>query len=161
MATLRNKRKLAAITREAEEEHPKTASHETRAFVELTRNISHRFLRKLKAESLKNCHRSPAGESSEFWVLCLNKLDEFLLTHRYGRTPEPFREHYGTQMWKTRNEMRIVPRMIFILKWEPPSISPVIQMTQTQTRLVTHTVEVVGSISNVYCSKNENCLCEQ
>ena len=27
--------------------------------------------------------------------------------------------------------------MILILKWDPPSISPVIQMTQTQTRLLT------------------------
>ena len=33
--------------------------------------------------------------------------------------------------------MKVVPRTIFIVKWDPPSISPVIQMTQTQTFLLT------------------------
>ena len=33
--------------------------------------------------------------------------------------------------------MRIVPRMILILKWDPPTVSPVIHLIQTQTRLLT------------------------
>ena len=33
--------------------------------------------------------------------------------------------------------MRIVPRMILILKWDPPSVSPVIQLIQTQKRHLT------------------------
>ena len=33
--------------------------------------------------------------------------------------------------------MRIVPRMILILKGHPPSVSPVIQLIQAQTRLLT------------------------
>ena len=37
--------------------------------------------------------------------------------------------------------MRIVPRMILILKWDPPSVSPVIQLIQTQTRLLTTMLE--------------------
>ena len=55
-----------------------TASHETRPFLELTRNISHKFLRRLKAESLKNCPRSSARQSPAF-LGALSNLDEFFL----------------------------------------------------------------------------------
>ena len=57
----------------------------------------------------------------------------------HGHTPEPFRENLGTQMQKTRSQMEIVPRMILILKWDPLSVSPIIQLSQTQTRLLTET----------------------
>ena len=67
-----------------------------------------------------------------FWVLCLI----FSWSHRYGHTPDLFREHHGTQTWKTRNQMSIVPTMILTLIWQLPSISPVIQTIQTQLRLL-------------------------
>ena len=88
--------------------------HETRPFLELTRTISQKLLRRLKAESLENCSRSSAGQSPAFWVLCLSWTN-FSWTHRYGRTPEPFREHSETLTWKTRERMR-TPRVILILK---------------------------------------------
>ena len=70
-----------------------TASHETRPFLQLTRKISHKFLRRLKAESLKNCPKSSAGQSHAFWVL--SKLDEFLLNPQIltlsGTVPGTFR----------------------------------------------------------------------
>ena len=47
------------------------ASHETRPFLELTKNLSHKFLRKFKAESLKDCPKSSVGQSPAFWVLSL------------------------------------------------------------------------------------------
>ena len=50
---MRKKRKLAAVTTERQEEHLGTASHETRPFLELTRNISHSFPKRLKAKSVK------------------------------------------------------------------------------------------------------------
>ena len=75
-------------------------------------------------------------ESAAFWLLCLNET-KFCWTHRYGRTPEHTREYSGTQTWKTKNQTRIVLRINLILKWEPPSVNRVIQMTQTETRLST------------------------
>ena len=39
-------------------------------------------------------------------------------------------------MRRARNQMAIVLRMIFILKWDLPSISPIIQLFQTETRLL-------------------------
>ena len=40
----------------------------------------------------------------------------FSRTNRYKRIPKPFREHSGTQTWKTRERMRTTPRVILILK---------------------------------------------
>ena len=52
-----------------------TASHETRPFLELLRNMSHRFLRRLKTESIENFPRSSAGQTPAFWVLDLNETN--------------------------------------------------------------------------------------
>ena len=49
-----------------------TASHGTRPFLELLRITSHRFLRRLKAGSLKKCPRSSPRQSPLSWELCLN-----------------------------------------------------------------------------------------
>ena len=38
--------------------------------------------------------------------------------------------------------MRKTPRVILILKWGPPFVNPVIQLTQTQTRLLTNAFSV-------------------
>ena len=62
----------------------------------------------MKAELLKTDPRVQRAESRILGVL--PKLGEFLLNPRMGRTPEPFRKHSGTQTWKTRNQMRIVPQ---------------------------------------------------
>ena len=64
-------------------------------------------------------------------------LTNFSWTQRYEYSPELFRENSGTQTWKTSYQMRMVPRMILILKWDPPSISPIFQMIETQMRLPT------------------------
>ena len=55
----------------------------------------------------------------------------------YGHTAEPFREHPGTQTWKTKNQMGIIHRMILVLKWDPPSLSPITHLIQNQKRLFT------------------------
>ena len=115
MSTLRNKRKLAAAAGETPEKILRTASHETRPFLEITRNILQTFLERLKAELPKNGPKSSVGQSPAFWVLWINQTN-FSWTHRYERTPEPFREHSGTQTWKTRERMRTTPRKNLILK---------------------------------------------
>ena len=73
------------------------------------------------------------------------KLDELFLnpqirTHS-GTVPGTFRNTYVG----TRNQMRIVSRMILILKWEPPCVKPIIQFTQTQTKLFT----AIQKLSNI------------
>ena len=40
----------------------------------------------------------------------------FSRSNRYKRIPKPFREHSGTQTWKTRERMRTTPRVTLILK---------------------------------------------
>ena len=55
-----------------------TPSHETRPFLELTRNISHEFPRRIKAESIKTV---PGAQQDKVLILgALSKLDEFRLS---------------------------------------------------------------------------------
>ena len=112
-----------------------TASHETRPFLELPRNISRKFLRRLKAESLKNCPRSSA--ETRIWGV-LSKLDE----HRYGRTPEPFREHCGTQTWKTRERLRTTSRVNLVLK--QASSAPRLHITLARKMAMRYIVKEVN-----------------
>ena len=67
----------------------------------------------------------------------LSQLDGFFLNPqlltRSGIVPGTFRN----KTWKTRNQMRIVAKMILILEWDPPFLSPVLQLMQTQTRFRT------------------------
>ena len=138
MATLRNKRKLAAVTRETQEEHPRNGQSRNTSvprnneeyIAQVSEEIEGRVTRKLSHEFSRTESRILGA---------LSKLDEFLLNPQIRTFSEPFREHSGTQTWKTRNQMRIVLRMILILKWDPPHVNPVIQLTQTQTRHLTHT----------------------
>ena len=71
-----------------------TASHETHPFLELTRNISHRFLRRLKTESPKKLSEEFSRTESRLSG-ALSKLDEFLLNlkiwTRSGTVPGTFR----------------------------------------------------------------------
>ena len=79
------------------------ASHETRPLLELTRNMSYKFLRRLSAESLKNSQEFNRTESRILGAL--SQLVEFLLnpqirTHS-GTVPGTFRntnvENQGTK----------------------------------------------------------------
>ena len=136
MATLRNKRKLAAVTRETQKERSRNGQSRNTSvprnkeeyITQVSEEIEDRNIKKLTQEFSRTESRISGA---------LSKLDEFLLnpqirTHS-GTVPGTF----GTQTWKTRNQMKIVPWMILILKWDPPSVSPVIQLIQTQTRLLT------------------------
>ena len=115
MATLGNKRKLAAVTRETQEEHPRNDQSRNTSVPRIIEEYITYVSEEIEGRSLENYPRSSAGQSPAFWVLCVNQTN-FFWTHRYGRTPEPFREHSGTQTWKTRERMRTTPRVILILK---------------------------------------------
>ena len=133
MATLRSKRKLAAVTTETQEEHPSNGQSRNTADPRINEEYITQISEEIESRVTKRL--SQEFSRTESCILgALFKLDEFLLnpqirTHS-GTVP-------GTQTWKTKNQMSIVPRMILMLKWEPPSIRPVIQMTQNQTRLLT------------------------
>ena len=127
MATLSNKRKLAAVTRETQEEHPRNGQSPNTSVTRINEEYITQVSEEIEGRVTEKLSEEFSRTESRI-LGALSKLDEFLLnpqvlTHS-GAVP-------GTQTWKTRNQMRIVHRMILILKWDPPSISPVIQMHQT------------------------------
>ena len=94
MATLRNKRKLAAVTRETQEEHPRNGQSRNTSvprineeyITQLSEEIEGRVSKKLSLEFSR----------TEFRILgALSKLDEFLLnqqiTTHSGTVAETFR----------------------------------------------------------------------
>ena len=112
MATLRNKRKLAAVTRETQEEHPRNGQSRNTSvprineeyITQVSEEIEGRVTRKLSQEFSRTESRILGA---------LSKLDRFLLNPQ-------IRTHSGTvpgiQTWKTRERMRTTPRVILILK---------------------------------------------
>ena len=94
MATLRNKRKLAAVSRDLQK--LRTASHRTHPFPELPRSTSRRFLRRLRAGLIKNCPRNSTGQSRILGAF--SKLVEFLINPQVrtfsGTVPGTFRNSY-------------------------------------------------------------------
>ena len=129
MATLRNKRKLVAVTRETQEENPRNGQSRNTSvprineeyITQVSEEIEGRVTKKLSQEFSRTESRN---------LGTLSKLDENLLNQQ-------IRTHPGTQTLKTRERMRTNPRVILILKWDPPFANPVIQLTQTQARLMT------------------------
>ena len=71
MATLGNKRKLAAISRETPENTRNSQSRKANDSEMAEQYIFH-FLMKSKGEWLKNSQRSSVGQSLVSWVLCQN-----------------------------------------------------------------------------------------
>ena len=137
MATLRNKWKLAAVTRETQEEHPRNGQSRNMAFprineeyiTQVSEEIENRVTKKLSQEFSRTESRILGA---------LSKLDEFLLNQQ-------IRTHSGTQMWKTRERMRTTPRVILILK--QASSAAILQKTLAQKLHVTE--------SHPLFSKNE------
>ena len=136
MATLRNKRKLAAVTRETQEENPRNGQSRNTSVP----RINEEFITQVSEEIEGRVTKKLSQEFSrtESRIFCaLSKLDEFLLNPQIGTHSGTVPGHSGTQMWKTKERMRTTPRVILILKWDPPFVNTVIHLTQTQTRLLT------------------------
>ena len=139
MAKLRNKRKLAVVAGETQQAHHWKGQRLNTSVP----GCNNEYITQKFEEIGDRVARKTSREFSEtkshifcFYVVCLTSTN-ISSTHRYGQTAEPFREHSGTQSWKTRRQMGIFPRMIFIVTWDPPSITPVIHLIQTQTRRLT------------------------
>ncbi len=130
MATLKNKRKLSAFTTETQEEHPRNGQSRNTSVPRINEEYITQVFEEIEGRVTQKL--SPEFSRTECCILgALSKLDEFLLNPQV-------RTRSGTQTWKTRNQMRIVPTVILFLKWDPPSISYVIQLIQTQKRLLTN-----------------------
>ena len=114
---MRYKRKLAAVNMENHEENPRNciARRGTQIFRESKKTILLRCQKRLKEEWQRSCCRSLAQWRVAFKALFPN-LTSFFWTHKFGLTPEQLWRHPWTQVVKTRNQIRIVPRMILVLK---------------------------------------------
>ena len=88
MATLRNKRKLAAVSRETPENKRNNQSQNT-----LNAETAEDYITQVSEEteggSLKTFPRKLAGRSHAFCVLYLDLMN-FFWTRKYGLIPEPF-----------------------------------------------------------------------
>ena len=127
MATLRNQRKLAAVARETQKEHSRNGQSRDTSVprinqehtTQLSEEIEGKFTKKLSQELTRTESRILGA---------LSKLDKFLFNPQIrphsGTVPEAFR---NTNV-ESQEPMRIVPRMILVLKWDPPSVSPIIQL---------------------------------
>ena len=103
MATLRNKRKLAAVTRETQEEHPRNGHSRNTTVPRINEEYITQVSEQIEGRVTKKL--SQEFRSTESRILgALSKLDEFLLnpqirTHS-GTVPGTFRntdvEHQGT-----------------------------------------------------------------
>ena len=136
MAAFRNKRKLATVTRETHEEHPRNGQSRNTSVPRLneeyitqaSEEIGDRGSEKLSQEFRRTESRILGA---------LSKLDEFLLnphirTHS-GTVPGIFRNKNLENQEPNEDRSQDDPHPGV----GSPSISPVIQMTQTQTRLLT------------------------
>ena len=108
MATLRNRRKLAAVSRETPEKTRNSQSQNTLEPDMAQENTSQVFeeIERRVTEKL-----SEEFSRTESRILsALSKLDKFLLKpHMFRLVPWPFREHPGTATQKTGNPQGIVP----------------------------------------------------
>ena len=112
MATLKNKRKLAAVTRETQEEHPRNGQSRNTSvprineeyITQVSEEIENRVTKKLSQEFGR----------TESRIFCdLSKLDEFLLnpqirTHS-GTVPGTFRNTNVENQWTNEDDSQSDP----------------------------------------------------
>ena len=136
MATLRNKRKLAAVTRETQEENPRNGQSRNTSVPRINEEYITQVSDEIEGRVTKKLSQEFNRTESRI-LATLSKLDEFLLNQQIrthsGTVPGTFR---NTNV-ENRERMRTNPRVILILKWDPPFANPVIPLTQTQARLMT------------------------
>ena len=95
MATLRNKRKLAAVTKETQEEHPRNGQSRNTSVPRINDEYITQVSEEIEGRVTKKL--SPEFSSTESRILvALSKLDEFLLNPQ-------IRTHSGTVPGTIRN----------------------------------------------------------
>ena len=112
MTTLRKKRKLAAVASETQEEYPENGQSR----ITSVPRINEDYITQVSEEIQGRVTKKLSQEFNRTESRIFGALSKFLLNPQVGHNPEPFTEHPGTQAWKTRNQTKIVPRMILVLK---------------------------------------------
>ena len=132
MATLRNNQKLAAVSRDTQEEHPRNGQSRNTSvprnneeyIMQVSEEIEGRATKKLTQEFIKTESRILGA---------LSKLDNFLLNPLLrtlsGTVPETSRNTDVENQEPTGDRSR--------MKWSSPSVSLVIQLTRTPKRPLT------------------------
>ena len=95
MATLRNKRKLAAVTRETQEEHPRNSQSRNTSVPRINEEYITQVSEQIEGRVTKKLSQEFIWTESRIWG-ALSKLDEFLLNQQ-------IRTHSGTVPGKVRN----------------------------------------------------------
>ena len=87
----------------------------TRMFLEYKKTLLLRCQKRLSVEWQRSDFKCLPERIIAFWALSPS-LTSFFWTNKFGFTSDPFQRHPKTQVEKNRNQLRIVPRMILILK---------------------------------------------
>ena len=94
MATLRNKRKLAAVTRQIDKEHPRNGQSRNTSVPRINKEYITKVFEEIEGRVTKKLCREFSRTESRF-LGALSKLDEFLLNQQIrrhsGTVPETFR----------------------------------------------------------------------
>ena len=132
MATVRNKRKLAAVSRKTKEEHPRSGQSRNisvprvskRSIIHVSEAIEGRVTKKLSQE---------LGRTESCILDAVSKVDEFLFNPQKrtlsGTIPPTSRNHDVEKQELTGIVLRVIP----ILNWSSLPAGPAIQLTQTET----------------------------
>ena len=94
MATLRNKRKLAAVTRKTQEEHPRNGQSRNTSVPRINEEYITQLSEEIEGRVTKKLSQEYSRTESRI-LGTLSKVDEFLLNQQirmhYGTVPETFR----------------------------------------------------------------------
>ena len=71
MATWRNKRNLAAVGRETQEEHPRSGQLRNTSVPRINEEYITQISEEIEGRITRKCPRNSAGQSPAFWLLCL------------------------------------------------------------------------------------------
>ena len=95
MATLGNKRKLAAVTRETQEEHPRNGQSQKTSFPRINEEYITQVSEEIEGRVIKKLSQEYSRTESRI-LGALSKLDEFFLNQQIrthsGAVPETFRK---------------------------------------------------------------------
>ena len=111
MATLRNKRKLAAVTREIQEESPRNGQSRNTSVLRINEEYVTQVTKEIEGRVTKNLSQDFSRTDSRI-LGALSKLDKFLLNEQirthYGAVPGTFRntnvENHGTNEEDTQSD---------------------------------------------------------
>ena len=112
MATLKNKRKLAAVTRETQEEHPRKGQSRNTSVPRINEEYITQVSEEIEGRVTKKL--SQEFSRTEFRILgALSKLDEFLLNQQIrmhsGTVPGTFRKTNVENQWRNEDDSQSDP----------------------------------------------------